>query len=883
MDDAAFEAWVKKHKIPPITVNIIRQVRDSEPFRKVHGGRSNVIGRYPSRKMGCTIQFDSHTVEFPFVVSFENDDDILEFYDQPVPVKLVYYNAKGMHLGVMSTPDYFTIKSDGTAGWEECKTEEELVRLSQKAPDRYCKDENGCWRSPPGEQYAAQYGLYFKIRSSSEIDWVHFRNLIFLQDYQREEAPLASENQAYIIAAVESNQGIKLLDLLLSQEESIANDVYRAILNGDIYVDLHRYPLGEPERVPVFSSQYHSMVPAQHQKASKFQSMPSWISVEPGTGVIWAGNPFKIVTVGEGKVWLQDDQSHTIKLHMSDLETMISNGEVTGVPISTMIEDAVLKLLKEKSPEDHKRALRRRDEIAGYISGTEDRLPSRNQYRWIKQYKEAEMLLGCGLFGLFDQNSAKGNKKPRLHEKSYELLDFFIETEHLTLEHSNVKTAHGQYTEACDKAGLYKVSYETFRKRIKKIDAERVAEKRKGKRSAYQIRPFYLVLDFTTPRHGDRPFEIAHIDHTELDIELINPRTLENLGRPWLTLMVDAYSRRILAYYISFEPPSYRSCMNVMRNCGLRHRCLPQIIVVDNGKEFKSIYFETLLASFEITKKERPPAQARFGSLVERMFGTTNTELIHTLRGNTQIMRQVREVTKSNNPKNRAIWNLEKLTDILAEYFYEIYDSKNHTGIMESPRDAFNRGLMLFGKRRIIVPIAIQGFIFNTLPTTDNEEATVIQSSGVKINNIYYRNAALNSPKLIGTKVPVKYDPFNIGHAYAYVANTWLECISQYYAQFKDLTEKELQIISAQLAEEYKQSNSKRAVTAQKVAAFITTTKETGKVLMAQKLAEEQRGQLGFTGNYFKPVQPEPAEPEDKIDWSSDDDTDPGEEYQILS
>lgn len=56
---------------------------------------------------------------------------------------------------------------------------------------------------------------------------------------------VAPEIQAYITTMVESNQGIMLLDLLLSQEESIANDVYRLILNGTIYVDLHRYPLGD--------------------------------------------------------------------------------------------------------------------------------------------------------------------------------------------------------------------------------------------------------------------------------------------------------------------------------------------------------------------------------------------------------------------------------------------------------------------------------------------------------------------------------------------------------------------------------------------------------------------------------------------------------------
>lgn len=691
-----------------------------------------------------------------------------------------------------------------------------------------------------------------------------------------------SEIQAYIISMVEANQGILLQDLLLSQKESIANYVYRAIINGNIYVDLNLYPLAEPARVPVFSSKFNSIAHAKTGKTATFQRIPTWIATEPGTKVIWAGNSFEIVTVGEGSVWLQNENKHTFKLSMGDFESMVNDGEITGVPIDEKVADVVLEILKKQSPEGHKRALDRRDAIAGFLSGIEKRKPDRTEYRWLEKYRNTERLFGSGLLGLYDNNSKKGNKKPRLHEKSYELMDFYIETEYLNLEQPNIKKAYGHYVRACNAGRLYTVTYEAFRMRIKTVDAKLTAEKRKGKRSAYQLKQFYKELDFKTPRHGDRPFEIAHIDHTELDIELINQRTLENLGRPWLTLMIDAYSRRILAFYITFEPPSYRSCMNVLRICGIRHKCLPQILVLDNGKEFKSTYFETLLAAYEITKKERPPAQARFGSVVERMFGTTNTEFIHTLRGNTQIMKNVRQVTKSNNPKNRAVWNLGILTDKLSEYLYEVYDTKYHSGILESPKNAFDRGLVLFGRRRIIAPTAIQSFVFSTLPTTENGEATVEQSSGVKINYIYYHADDLNNQKVIGTKVPVKYDPFNLGHAYAFVNNTWVECISEYYAWFKDLTEKEYQVISKQLAEEHRQSKKKISVSSQKVAAFIASVKGTEKELLAQKLAEEQRGQLGFVGSQEKRVETEPQMPEQNIDYNDDEETEPDEEYQRL-
>jgi transposase InsO family protein len=95
--------------------------------------------------------------------------------------------------------------------------------------------------------------------------------------------------------------------------------------------------------------------------------------------------------------------------------------------------------------------------------------------------------------------------------------------------------------------------------------------KRQGPRAAYAHAAIYLELSGTTPRHGDRPFEIAHIDHTELDVELVCSQTGRLLGRPWLTLLTDAYSRRGLAFYLTFDPPSYRSCMMILRECVRRH------------------------------------------------------------------------------------------------------------------------------------------------------------------------------------------------------------------------------------------------------------------------------------------------------------------------
>ena len=131
LSDQDFAAWVKGVGLSDEALSVVAHVRCSNPARRVGGGHSNVTGRYPSRKMGVTIQFESHRVELPTVYELEHDDQVFEYYDQAPSIKLDYCSADGKRLGVSHTADFFVIRAD-RAGWEECKTEEDLIRLSER-------------------------------------------------------------------------------------------------------------------------------------------------------------------------------------------------------------------------------------------------------------------------------------------------------------------------------------------------------------------------------------------------------------------------------------------------------------------------------------------------------------------------------------------------------------------------------------------------------------------------------------------------------------------------------------------------------------------------------------------------------------------------------
>ncbi len=84
LSEDELEVWCLQHTLSEPAKAVICQIRSSPPSRLVQGRAGNVSGRYPSQKMGCTIQFESHRGELAAIYQFEHDPAVLEFYDQPV-------------------------------------------------------------------------------------------------------------------------------------------------------------------------------------------------------------------------------------------------------------------------------------------------------------------------------------------------------------------------------------------------------------------------------------------------------------------------------------------------------------------------------------------------------------------------------------------------------------------------------------------------------------------------------------------------------------------------------------------------------------------------------------------------------------------------------
>lgn len=841
MTEEEFLAWISIAPLSDEAVQQIRRIRESAPSRRVEGHKSNVSGSYPSKKMGQTIQYESHKVELLFIQLCEHSNDILEYYDQPPPVKLFYPLHNGRATAAMKTFDFFVLKRDGTAGWVECKSEDELLRLSEEK-GRYQKAPDGTWIFPPGEEYAFPLGLTVTVWSSEQANHVLHQNYIYLEDYFRDETAVIEPIRAMgIVSVVSACQGIRLSQLYDMSELCTRDEVLMLISRQGIFVDITAHLLSQPEKVPVFSNE--SMAAGFNSKIAHQSPLPvpiQQLAVETGARFGWAGQEYVILNAVDNKIFIQGHDENVITMGLDSFDRLTQEGSIRGVSSNKTPTNMLAEAIKNTSPEQMARANARNERISAILSGQDINM-NRTDYEWLKKFREAESSTGIGYLGLIDNIGKRGNRQPRMAAEVYVLIHKIIEDHYLTTRQPGKKSTYRIFRESCLKNGLTPASYKTFTKYISALNPTTVTIRRKGRRAAYQNSPPITETTKTTSRHGERPWEIAHIDHTELDIELVNSISRKALGRPWLTLMIDARNRRVLAYYLTFEPPSYRSCLMVIREAVRRYNRLPQHIVVDNGKEFKSIYFSSFLALYQITRKDRPPAQARFGSLIERMFGTINTQLLYNLRGNTQIMRDVRQVTKTVNPQNTAVWTLAELSEILEEYLYEVYDSTTHVTLGESPRDSYTREMKLHGDRPLRIIPYNQDFIISTLPTTPKGKVKVTPFKGVKVNSIWYWNEEFNYPGVARTCIDIRFDPFDIGCVYGLVRGRWVKCLSRYFAQLEGLTQYELKAIREEIKMRGTIYHRNESDTDQAIAQFLMKALNKEESLVAQRRAAEAK------------------------------------------
>lgn len=828
--DAQIEKWCAPLGLSAAAVAQTKFINASDPVRVGSGTRS-MRGWFPSSIMGCMIGFESRTCEGSFVwlrhaVSRCNPDRPLMILCQPCWLDIECVTDEGEDRSFKYPPDYFEL-TEKWAGYVECKWQEDLEDTQNKehkdyAPWRYKRLGPNEWSSPPAQAAAAKHGLKHRIWVMSKKKTQLISNLQFLSQYF--ETPTGNFDQSVadrIGAIVQGDPGIRLRDILeaLKDDANGSDTLYFCIARQDLYIDIENEPIAPNFGVRVFPNAECADLTLRMEATTSGQDAApgasSELTVAPGAELTLDGKSYRVLRSqpSTNSVELVEAGADiVISMSFAELERRLVNGEAhqTGAGHSRGGDfQGAMEEWRRIEPEEWLVMRKNYERVGKYFaahSRESRRLlerPTRNDFRLIQKGRDAAEKWGPGfeILGLRPKRRS-GNKSCKLDSRALAILVKAITENFTTAQAPSTELIWGICVEECNAhlPPLKVPCRATVTAHIERQERVKTVSAREGAKSAYGIAtPYWDESNDGLEVDGEFAWAVAHIDHTQLDAETAPTADGHSLGRPWLTIMVAPRQKRVLAHVISYEPPSYRSCMAVVEECVRRHRRLPAIIVTDGGKEFSSGYFSHLMARFRLVQMFRPPATPRFGSYLERYNGRINSKLIHNLPGNTKLTKHVRMLVESHDPKRLATLSLEELDDVVAEFLYDWCENEPDKITGETPKQKYERDFRLGGPRthKIIVPNA--DFFILTCPTTKSGVA-MVRRDGVKVNHLYYNCAEFRQPGVMKRKLAIRYNPRDLSIIYVRLANKWITChCREFRKQFKGLTERELRMATTKL------------------------------------------------------------------------------------
>ena len=438
-----FNSWCSRNNLSIEAKEEISKIRASQPARKVGGGLKNVCGQYPSRKMGVSIQFESHKNELPVIYKLEYDDNVLEYYDQPNSIKFSSETSQGKKRSYYGTPDFFVIWKN-SAGWIECKTEKDLEKLQAKNSKRYCFGDDQKWHFFPGEAYATKIGLYFHVWADSEINWILYRNLIFLDDYFSRDEINREEEKKLIVSLVSENPGMCLAELFSHKNNFLKDLIYSLIAQREIYIDLNAAPLVEPEKCLLFytkevSIAYRISIDSMNGLQA---NQVSQVKLQTGEKLVFENKELTTFLVGAETLLLQDENQIITEYKISEIELLISQGRIKALNFQSEVlsKDDISECLSRASKDDLAIANMRFEYIQGNIT---EGYSIETVRKWDRKFRLSEKECGTGYIGLLPKNYKKGNRTRKLSEEKIVLMAQVIDQEYETFKQQTIKSVYG--------------------------------------------------------------------------------------------------------------------------------------------------------------------------------------------------------------------------------------------------------------------------------------------------------------------------------------------------------------------------------------------------------------------------------------------------------
>jgi len=241
---------------------------------------------------------------------------------------------------------------------------------------------------------------------------------------------------------------------------------------------------------------------------------------------------------------------------------------------------------------------------------------------------------------------------------------------------------------------------------------------------------------------------VLQIDHTPVDLILVDETWRKPVGRPWLSVAIDAYSRCIAGLHLSYEAPSATVaglCLAhavldkaaTLRGLGIEAdwpcQGLPGEVFVDNGSEFHVVAFERGCQQHGIALRFRPPGAPHWGGIVERLIGTTMA-MVHELPGTTFSNPGERGEYDSDAASCLTLAELERwlVLAVTGPYHHAV-----HGGLSEPPLARWRHGVAEHGMPRTVMDP--QALTVDFLPVLRRR----VTREGIMADHIAYFSDAL--------------------------------------------------------------------------------------------------------------------------------------------
>jgi putative transposase len=276
-----------------------------------------------------------------------------------------------------------------------------------------------------------------------------------------------------------------------------------------------------------------------------------------------------------------------------------------------------------------------------------------------------------------------------------------------------------------------------------------------------------------------RILERIEIDHTPLDLFLVDERTWLPLGRPTLTVAIDHFSRMPLGYYLSYGSPSAAAVVGALRHgilpkaptemaikdLAIENRWptygIPETVVADNGLEFHGVDLDGIAFDLGFVLVFCPKRQPRFKGSIERYLGHINKQFAHQLPGASFSRFHLRG---DYDPQKCAVMTLAEFKHLFDKWVVDVYAQTQHSGLGTTPWKRWHDGLAAYEPQ-------LPANLHRLQQRIGLSASRKLRRDGFELNGIRYNGDVL-APVLRqygeGVAIRVVFDPEDLGDVHVW-------------------------------------------------------------------------------------------------------------------